>query len=291
MDLISQFKHYLMEDGKSNSTIVSYVGDIKGFMKFLSNKGVEFGGQLQRFYITSFKKQLIDDNYEVNTINKKINSLVCFNHFLIRQKLMDELEVDLRKDKVKVAAGSEKEVEVYTDDEVDRILFYIQDQERVSVRDRLIITLLIFTGLRVSELVQIKLKDFDFLTMQLMVCGKGAKIREVPLRPEVVEVAKLYMNTERREHKYSDSQYLLLTQRSGKMDRDAVNKLLKRIGCRLGIKMKPHKFRHTMLSRLAKKGVPLTTIAKIGGHVNIQTTARFYISCSRKDKQDAINLL
>lgn len=187
---------------------------------------MEFNGQLQRYQITSYKKNLIEADYEINTINKKINSLVCFNHWLIRQKLMDELVVDLRKDKIRVASGSEKEVEVYTDDEVDRLMFYIQDPNKVSIRDRLIVNLLLFTGVRVSELVHIRMGDIDFLTMQLRVSGKGGKVREVPLRAEVVEVAREYMDTERRVHKYHDSEYLLLTQRSGKMDRDTVNRVL-----------------------------------------------------------------
>ena len=291
MNHIELFRQYLDEDGKSNATVASYVGDIQGFITYLQAKGVEFDGRLQRYQITSYKKQLLADEYEINTINKKINSLVCFNHFLVSSKNMDELVVDLRKDKVKVANGSEKEVEVYTDAEVDRLLFYIQDPAKVSVRDKLIINLLLFTGIRVGELVAIKPKDIDFLTMQLKVFGKGGKLREVPLRAEVIEVAKEYLDSERRSHKYHDSEYLLLTQRSGKMDRDAVNKLLNKLGKLLGISMKPHKFRHTMLSKLAHKGVPLTTIAKIGGHAGIQTTASFYVSTSRKDKQNAIDLL
>ncbi len=291
MALIDQFKQYLLDDGKSDSTITSYIGDVQGFVEYLKGKGVEFNGQLQRYQITSYKKHLIEADYEINTINKKINSLVCFNHWLIRQQLMVELVVNLRKDKIRVASGSEKEVEVYTDDEVDRLMFYIQDPNKVSIRDRLIVNLLLFTGVRVSELVHIRMGDIDFLTMQLRVSGKGGKVREVPLRAEVVEVAREYMDTERRVHKYHDSEYLLLTQRSGKMDRDTVNRVLKRLGKSLGIIMKPHKFRHTMLSMLASRGVPLTTIANIAGHANVQTTAKFYIATSRKDKQDAIDLL
>ena len=107
--------------------------------------------------------------------------------------------------------------------------------------------------------------------MQLHAVGKGCKIREVPLRSEVVEVAKEYMNTERREHKFSDSEYLLLTQRSGKMDRDAVNKLLNKHGEYLAITMRPHKFRHTFCTRLLIVGVPLTTVSKLAGHSSIQT--------------------
>jgi site-specific recombinase XerD len=143
----------------------------------------------------------------------------------------------------------------------------------------------------VSELVSIKIKDLDFLTMQLHVVGKGGKIREVPLRPEVVEVAKEYMNTERREHKSAESAYLLLTQRAGKLDRDTVNKLLKKHGEYLGITMWPHKFRHTFCTRLLKVGVPLTTVSKLAGHSSIQTTSTFYINTSRQDKIEAVDLL
>ena len=291
MDLVDQFRQYLVEDGKSPATIVSYVGDIRGFLRYLGGKGVKFDGALRRYQVTTYKKHLIEADYEVNTINKKMNSLVCFNHFLIRQGLMTELVVDLRKDKVKVAGGSEREVEVYTEDEVDRILFYVHDPTKISARDKLIITLLFFTGVRVSELVSIRLKDMDFLTMQLNVLGKGGKIREVPLRAEVIEAANEYMDTERRQHKYSDSEYLLLTERSSKMDRDAVNKLLKKHGKVLGIYLKPHKFRHTFCTTLIDRGVPLTTVAKLAGHSGIQTTAAFYINTSRQDKQDAIELL
>ena len=123
---------------------------------------MEFDGALQRYQVTTYKKYLIEADYKVNTINEKVNGLVCFNHFLVQKGLMTELVVDLRKDKVKVAGGSEKEVEVYTEDEVDRILFYIHDPTKVSARDKLIITLLLFTGVRVSRLVSIRLKILAF---------------------------------------------------------------------------------------------------------------------------------
>ncbi|NLZ49548.1 MAG: tyrosine-type recombinase/integrase [Clostridiales bacterium] len=291
MDHVLEFEKYLKEDGKRDSTILSYTGDVRGFLDYLASKGSPFHGQIVRFYITSYKEHLGQLGYKVNTINKKINSLVCFNQFLLEREIMDRMVVDLRRDKIRVAHGSEQEVEVYTENEVERLLFYIQDTEKVSVRDKLIVLLLLYTGIRVSELVSIRLKDLDFLTMQLQVVGKGGKIREVPLRSEVVDVAKEYMATERRGHKFSGSEYLLLTQRSGKMDRDAVNKLLNKHGEYLGITMRPHKFRHTFCTRLLKAGVPLTTTAKIAGHARIQTTAAFYINTSRQDKQEAVDLL
>jgi len=291
MGYAEKFRRYLVEDGKSPSTITSYVGDVEGFLCYLEYKGGQFDGQLRRFYVTSYKQHLEDQSYKVNTINKKMNSLVCFNQFLVDQGVMESMVVNLKKDKIRIAYGSEQEVEVYTDGEVERLLFYIQDRSKVSVRDKLVILLLLYTGIRVGELVSIKLQDIDFLTMQLHILGKGGKIREVPLRAEVVEVAKEYLTTERKVHKYADSEYLLLTERSSKMNRDAVNKLLKKHGDELGITMRPHKFRHTFCTRLLRAGVPLTTISKLAGHASVQTTSSFYINTSRRDKQEAVELL
>lgn len=78
-----RFQKELIEDGKSPKTIESYVGDIKPFKEFLTAKGVGFNGTLQRFYVVSYKNFLVESNYEVSTINKKINSIHALNRYLI----------------------------------------------------------------------------------------------------------------------------------------------------------------------------------------------------------------
>ena len=290
-EAILAYETYLMEEGKVESTIDSYVGDIRGFLEFLESKKVSFRGNLTRLYITSYKIHLTENGYSINTINKKINSLHSFNFFLVSKNLCTEKVVYPNKDKIKIARGSEKEIDVFSDEEVERILFYLEDSSRVSIRDKGVILILLYTGLRVSELVNLKIQDIDFLTSTLKVVGKGGKYREVPLKMEVSEGIKEYMEKERQAHKYSSSEYLFLTQRAGKMDKDTVNKILNRKGKYLNLKMKPHKFRHTFCTRLLSKGVELTTVAKLAGHSNIQTTATFYINTSREDKKQAVNLL
>lgn len=286
-----EFEYHLTADGKSNKTLESYVGDIRTFLQWLESKGNSFTGNLKRFHVTSYRNYLVQESYEVNTINKKINSLQSFNQYLIYKNYILEQVVDLRKDKVKVASGSEKEVEILEDDEIEKLLFYIQSDE-VTARDRMIIYFLLYTGVRVSELVNIKLKDIDMLAMNLTIAwGKGGKRREVPLKSEVIEAVKEYLEGDRRDSKFADSENLILTNRSAKMDRDAVNKLISRMEKKLGIRMHPHKFRHTFCTRLLKKGVELTTVAKLAGHASIQTTANFYINISHKDKRDAVELL
>ena len=290
-ELILYYQAYLMEEGKVTSTIDSYVGDIRGFLEFLESKKVNFRGNLTRIYITTYKAYLTENGYTINTINKKINSLHSFNFFLVSKNLCTEKVVYPNKDKIKIARGSEGEIEVFSDEEVQSILFHIEDRSKISLRDEGVLLILLYTGLRVGELVNLKIKDIDFLTRTLKVVGKGGKYREVPLKMEVSEGIKEYMEKERKNHKHSRSEYLFLTQRAGKMDKDTVNKILNKQGRDLNLKMKPHKFRHTFCTRLLRKGVELTTVAKLAGHSNIQTTATFYINTSREDKQQAVNLL
>lgn len=113
LEIQDRFKEYLVADGKSKKTIISYTGDISAFLVWLKNKDINFDGKLTRFFVTQYKTYLIDKNYSINTINKKINSIHSFNHFLINNRYTNELVVFPYKDKVKIAQGSEKEVEVF----------------------------------------------------------------------------------------------------------------------------------------------------------------------------------
>lgn len=290
--ILTSFVQHLQAEGKGAKTILSYSGDVRAFLQWLADKGQPFRGSFSRFHITRYLAQLQEQNYTHNTINKKVNSLNSYNFFLINQKLMEEKVVYPNKDKVKIARGSEGEVAVFSDLEVERLLFHVEDKKQVCQRDKVVVLLLLYTGLRVSELVNLKLRDFDLLTLQLKVVnGKGGKYREVPLKPEVAEAVQVYLEGERKMHRLAHSPYLLLTQRAEKMDKDTVNKLLNKMGSKLQLTIFPHKFRHTFCTQLLKRGVPISTIAIIAGHSGISTTVGFYLNTSRQDKQEAVALL
>ncbi|NFI55792.1 integrase [Clostridium botulinum] len=288
--VIEDFKISLVEDGKSSKTIESYVGDIKAFIEFLGDKGAEFNGTLQRFYVVSYKNFLVESNYEVATINKKINSIHALNRYLVATGAMKEIVVENSKDRIKIAYGSEKQVEVYSDKEVERILFYIQNEEKVSKRNKVIVMLLLYTGVRVSELCSIKIKDIDFLNYSIKIYGKGGKFREVPLKFDLADVIKEYIKD--RDYNVKDSEYLVIGQR-GALKRDAINTMLERLIKDIGMvnKLKPHTFRHTFCTRLINRGVPISTVSKLAGHSSVDTTATFYINSSREEKLKAVNLL
>lgn len=289
-ETIQGFTRYLTEDGKGTLTIESYVGDVFGFLTYLRIMGVDFDGQMRRFHVTSFRNHLVERDYEVSTVNKKVNSLQAFNLYLLGQGKMTEMVVDPRRDRVKVASGSERQVEVYDEKQLERLLFYVQG-EKVSARDRAIILTLLYTGVRVSELCDIKVRNIDLLTGTLRVTGKGGKVREVPLKQEVSEAIRDYL-PERAKNPYGSLELLFLGQR-GPLQRDAVNTLLEShtVMAGLEVRLKPHTFRHTFCTRLINRGVPLTTVSKLAGHSNIDTTARYYINSSKEDKMRAVNML
>lgn len=290
-ELLGAFKQWLTEEGKSPKTIESYVGDVEGFQKYLTEKAVDTTQPLSRFSFVRYKQHLLDNEYVITTINKKINSLKVYNDFLQKKGMVSESYIQLKRDRVQIAAGSEQIVTALSEEQVEKLLFYLEDHTKVSQRNKLIAYLLLYTGVRVSELVSIKLSDIDYLASTLTVRGKGGKIREISLRQDVVQLIRSYVKEERLKSKFKDSEYLLLSQRAPKVHRDAVRDWLANISKELGFRLHPHLFRHTFCTRLLKKGVDLTTVSKLAGHSTVNMTAKFYIQTTRQEKMDAVQLL
>lgn len=287
---IAEFKQWLFAEGKADKTIESYVNDVKGFQTYLQEK-LNDVPVLSRFSFVRYKKHLMKGDYAVSTINKKVNSLKVYNDFLRTKGVLSESFIQLKRDRIKIAAGSGDNVDALSDEQVEQLLFYVENRSKVSARNKLIVYLLLYTGVRVSELVSIKIADIDFLTSQLAVIGKGGKRREIGLRQDVLQLVRDYMKEERSGSNFSHSDYLLVSQRAEKMHRDAVRDWLAKISKELGFKLHPHLFRHTFCTRLLKKGVDLTTVSKLAGHSTVNMTARFYIQTTKQEKMDAVNLL
>lgn len=289
--ILQAFEQWLFEEGRAEKTIESYVGDIKGFQKYLVERAVESNQLLSRFSFVRYKEYLLENNFAIATINKKINSLKVYNDFLQVKGLVSDSFIHIKRDRIKVADGSEHVVTALSDKEVEQLLYYLEDPMKVTTRNKLIGYLLLYTGVRVTELVNIKCKDVDFLDSTLIVRGKGGKVREISLRQDVVKLMQSYMEKERNQSKYHESEYLLLSQRSAKMHRDAVRDWLANVSKSVGFKLHPHLFRHTFCTRLLKKGVDLTTVSKLAGHSTVNMTTKFYIQTTREEKQSAVELL
>lgn len=290
-ELAKAFEQWLLEEGRSPKTIESYVGDVKSFQKYLREKAVNEQQPLSRFSFVRYKQHLLDHDFAVSTINKKINSLKVYNDFLQKIRFLDENYIQLRKDKVQVAAGSEQVVDALSEEQIDKLLFYLEDHKKVTQRNKLVAYLLLYTGLRVSELVNCKISDIDFLTCTLTIRGKGGKVREVSLRNDVIDLIRQYNSDERQKSRFKESEHLLVSQRAPKVHRDAVRDWLAIVSKELGFKLHPHLFRHTFCTRLLKKGVDLTTVSKLAGHASVNMTMKFYIQTTREEKQNAVDRL
>lgn len=293
MNTIAEFEAYLYADGKAPKTLASYLSDIKSFHKYLSELGISEPANIARAHITGFRNQMLQKGYKPSTINKSINSLNCYTQFLVKERILPPQAplVKSSQDRVKVASDCKHSVEVFTEEEFNKILGYINSQNTLSQRDRLMFYFLAYTGTRVSEVCHVKLSDLDLLTGQVKILGKGTKFREVPLRPDLVEMIKQYIKEERARGKFADSAFLFTSQRSGRLNRDTINKALGKIEDATGFHIFPHKLRHYFCTKLISAGVPLTTVSRLAGHSDPATTAEFYVNTSRKDKELAVNLL
>lgn len=226
MDILQSFSQWLFEEGRAKKTIDSYVSDIKGYMQYCNEKGDGDQPLLSRFLFVKYKEHLIEHDYAVSTINKKINSLKVFNDFLSSKQLVNQVFIKMKRDRIKVASGSESVVTVLSDAEVDHLLFDLEHNPNISQRNRLLVYFLLYTGVRVSELVSIKITDIDYLTAILTVRGKGGKIREINLRQDLLSHLHQYLRGERQQSKFQDSVYLFVSQRSPYLHRDAVRRWL-----------------------------------------------------------------
>jgi len=288
INVLDRFKQWLMEDGKAAATIASYISDVNQFNQYLAVKDVDPKVLLTRFLFTTYMKQLEIECMAVSTINKKVNSLKVYNDWLYHEKIVEDVFISIKKDKMKIAFGSEAEVSVLTDAQVEQFLFHL---EKDSQRNKLIGYLLLYTGIRVSELVHIHLTDVDQLIGQLTVRGKGGKLRVIPLRKDVLEVMQQYLQDERNSRKFTNSPSLLVSQRAEKMHRDAVRRWLEMTGKHLGFHMHPHMLRHTFCTRLLRNGIDITTVSKLAGHANLNMTVKYYINTSKEEKQLAVDKL
>ncbi|MDA8335171.1 MAG: site-specific integrase [Peptococcaceae bacterium] len=98
--VVQGFAEFLAEDGKRPKTIQSYTGDVVGFLAHLRRMGAEVGQEIKRFHVTSYRNCLVEVGHKASTVNKKINSLMDFNRYLMVLGLTPETMVDLRKDRV-----------------------------------------------------------------------------------------------------------------------------------------------------------------------------------------------
>lgn len=286
-EILEDFKIYLLETGRvtSKMTIDSYLSNIKKLLEWLEsdNKTID---NLDRVMILKYLEHLKEKSYKPNTYNTKINSLTNFNNYL---KDKEVVEKDFIFGKDKIGLSGNRQVEVYSDKEIELIEAYLEGK-KLSRRDRLIIKILKELGVRVSELINLKLEDIDVIGLQVEVHGKNNKRRILPIKTELAESIKDYIAGERKDSKYSNSPYLFISERSRSkpIHRNTVLDLVKKMGEELEIESYNHKFRHTLATSMSNRNVPIQVIQQFLGHSEIQTTIEYYVNIETEQLRAAI---
>jgi integrase/recombinase XerD len=270
VDLLKNFLIYLsVEKGLSRNTIESYSIDLRKFQEFLSsgNKGfVSFS----RTDIVDFIERLRAESYAISSICRFISSIKSLCKYLMIQNLIQEdpsetLQAPKRWERLPKALS------------VSDVRSFLELSSSLTkptlIRDAVMLELLYSSGLRVSELVSLKLEDIHLEAGFLRVLGKGSKERIVPVNTRAIEKLKSYINQQRPQIlKKRLSTYLFVTGRGKPMTRQRFWQAIKTLGRRSGIQLSPHTLRHSFATHLLEGGADLRSVQKMLGHSDISTT-------------------
>jgi integrase/recombinase XerD len=256
------------EKGLSPNTIQGYQRDLVQFGTFLQETPVE-AVTLEK--LRGFIDALRSARISSRSICRKVSSLRGFFGFLTEEGQLDSDPTELL-----TAPQTGTQLPKYLDSNVlDRLLESPDEQSGKGLRDRAMLDLLYATGLRVSELIKVRVSDVDELQGILRVIGKGNKQRMVPIGRQALASMELYRQQLRPQLlKGRSSPYLFITARGTPMTRQSFWHLLRKHGKKAGIfnKLNPHVLRHTFATHLLEGGADLRSVQTMLGHADIGTT-------------------
>ncbi len=268
MELLEQFFNYLsVEKGLSKNTVVSYSTDLEKFSSFLKERK-RHPGSARRTDIVDFIELLRKEGYSTSSISRYISSIKALYRYMLIGNIIDENPAE----NIQTPKKWERLPKALSITEM-RELLDAKLSGHTVMRDSAMIELLYSSGLRVSELIAIKLGDMHFDAGFIRIIGKGSKERVVPVNARAIQKIKHYINDERSGMlKKKQSQFLFVTARGKPMTRQRFWQTLKAIGKQAGVELSPHTIRHCFATHLLEGGADLRSVQKMLGHSDISTT-------------------
>ena len=266
------FLHYLkFEKRYSPHTLTSYQNDLGQFTAFMLGEfNIQDAKQINHFHIRTWLAQLKDHKMTPRSINRKISALNSFYKHLLRNSLVDKNPV-----KQLHALRLPERLPIYMkESETEQMMQEIQFDEGFNgFTERLVCDLLYQTGMRRSELVQLKEKDIEWSLQQIRILGKGNKERLVPVNPHLLSDIKDYLQEKKKLDHYDDN-HLLVLQSGEPLYAGYVYRVVKRyINMTSTLKKKsPHVLRHTFATHLLNNGANIQAIKDLLGHSSLAAT-------------------
>jgi len=270
----------------SENTINSYRHDIDGFINFLRSEGINELKDVDRMIVGNYLRSLRNDpkrkkSLSNHTISRHISALRSFYRYLIEFYDLDNNPFE----HIKSVKTYRRLPEFLFYEEMEQLLTSIDVNEKFGLRNRAMLELMYACGLRVSEVVNLSIRDIDFYEMIVRIVGKGSKERLIPFYPLVSDYLHAYIDQERSLLIGDKKHDIVFVNKDGNsLTPRGIQYLLNKQVEKAGLKMKvhPHMFRHSFATHLLDNGADLRMVQELLGHEFLTTTQIYtHVSADR----------
>ncbi|MDI3525836.1 MAG: integrase/recombinase XerC [Tenuifilum sp.] len=286
MDMLALFLKYLdIEKGYSSNTIRAYGDDIKSFFEF---SGIDFNdndavAHIGHRAIRAWVSDLISQGISTRSVNRKLSSLRTFFKYLQRQGVLSTNPMN-RIVSPKTSKRLPEFVPEADMSKVDNPDLFSDDFE--GLRNRLIISMFYYTGMRLSELVGLSTQSVDINSMSIKVLGKGAKERIIPIHPDLKDLIVEYLRE--KGEKFPNSTSFFVTSKGKPIYQKLVYRIVNYYLTQITTlqKRSPHVLRHSFATHLLNNGADLNAIKELLGHSSLLATQVYTHSSFEKLKKN-----
>jgi integrase/recombinase XerC len=271
-ELLKKYKTHLeLERAISAYTVRNYTNDIGGFIDFLAGRGIDSLQKINRTTFRLYLAQLSEQGVSRASISRKVSALRSFYKYLRREKLIDTDPLATLS-----APKLEKRLPTFlTHGEIAKLIDAPDTSTPQGLRDRAILELLYASGLRVSEITALDLKDIDIVSRQIRVWGKGSKERMVLIGIPAAEALKLYIDLGRiKLERKTETQAVFLNRFGDRIAERRIQYIIKKYARQAGLDLRvfPHIMRHTFATHLLDGGADLRVVQDLLGHARLSST-------------------
>lgn len=282
-EAIENYINYLkFERRMSKNTYNSYRHDLDFYNEFLNKKNIIKINKIEKKDIEDYIEKINKNNLKTTTIARKLTAIKNFHKYLFAKELVNsDVSLTIERPKLKKSLPNVLNVE-----EVDKLLD-ISLNTPFDYRNKAMLELLYGTGLRITEMLDLKMSDVDFENSIVRCFGKGSKERIVPIGEYIIDSLKQYLEYRTVLSKGKRSDYLFLNNLGGRLSRFSFFKILKKIlkEKKIDKDVSPHSLRHSFATHMLEYGADLRSIQELLGHSDIATT-RIYTHISNKKVRD-----
>lgn len=291
--------HLVSEINASNNTIENYKYSFKLLFKFIND---ECSYKIKDFTLEKFTKEFVLDflswvetnrNNSISSRNLRLALIKSFTSFVFQYEFSDSELIKILK--IPRKKDVKKSPKIITEEELKLLLNQPNVKIKKGRRQLAILSLMYDAGLRIDELLSLKVKDINFQNIKTInvLHGKGNKQREVPISDDVAQILTIYV----KDYNLKEDDYLFSNSKKEKLTSNAIRKIIKKNvelakeqNSNFPDRINPHKFRHSKATHLINKGVSVVEVKEFLGHADLSST-QIYITTNLLQKREALKTI